>query len=412
MVKFAKYNKSGVPLLEEDSYPTWKSRMKFYLQSTDYKLWDIISGGYVVPTNIPIDEAGLKPFQLNLKAIDMLHGALDEKAFDMIDGLGTTKEIWDKLEQRYEGTNKSKELRLESLMEQLHQLKMRTDEDIRGYQDRVEALVNKIRSLGKKDDPADDWVAKRVLRTVIRKFEPKVSVLEEREDPPSAEQVFDILYHFETKLNQEDEPSTKEATFKSISKQDEASTSKQKGKTHFFSNLDDEELQNFLTQTLPQGSGKYKGKFPLKCFSCGKIGHYAKICPYAKNVENKNRNSSRKNGKFRNKSHKKSLLANDYDSSDESGDSSDNDSNSESDDESEPEKLMFMAMNSTKAPERIISEDEGDLTEQLTNYQNELGRISLKCKTLKEENKDLIRERRNFELQLEVSRRDNERLLQ
>ena len=47
--------------------------------------------------------------------------------------------------------------------------------------------------------------------------------------------------------------------------------------------------------------------------------------------------------------------------------------------------------------------------EQLTNYQNELGRISLKCRTLKEENKDL---RRNFELQLEASRRDNERLLQ
>ena len=104
----------------------------------------------------------------------------------MIDGLGTTKEIWEKLQQRYEGTNKSKELRLESLMEQLHQLKMRTDEDIRGYQDRVEALVRKIRSLGKKDDPADDWVAKRVLRTVTKKFEPKVYVLEEREDTPTS----------------------------------------------------------------------------------------------------------------------------------------------------------------------------------------------------------------------------------
>ena len=170
--------------------------------------------------------------------------------------LDRQKEICDKLEQRYEGTNKSKELRLESLTEQLHQIKMRTDEDIRGYQDRVETLVNKIRSLGKKDDPANDWVAKRVLRTVTRKFEPKVSVLEEQEDPPSAEQVFDILYHFETKLNQEDEPSAKVAAFKSISKQDEASTSKQKGKTHSCSNPDDEELQNFLARTLPRGSGK------------------------------------------------------------------------------------------------------------------------------------------------------------
>jgi len=111
--------------------------------------------------------------------------------------------------------------------------------------------------------------------------------------------------------------------------------------------------------------------------------------------------------KFRNKFREKNSLDKECDSSNKN-DFSDNDSNSES----EPEKLIFMAMNSTKAPESIISKDEGDLTKQLTNYQDELERISLKCKTLKEENKYLIRERRNFELQLEVSRRDNERLLQ
>ena len=110
----------------------------------------------------------------------------------------------------------------------------------------MEALVSKVRSLGKKEDVVDDWVAKRVLRTVTRKYEPKVFVLEEREDTPSSEQVFDILYHFESKLNQEDEPSAKEAAFKTISKHEEGSTSKQKGKTHSCNNSDDEELQNFL----------------------------------------------------------------------------------------------------------------------------------------------------------------------
>ena len=105
-------------------------------------------------------------------------------------------------------------------MEQLHLLKMRSDEDIRGYQDRVEVLVSKVRSLGKKEEVSNEWVAKRVLRTVTRKYEPKVFVLEEREDTPTSEQVFDILYHFESKLNQEDEPSAKEAAFKTISKHD------------------------------------------------------------------------------------------------------------------------------------------------------------------------------------------------
>ena len=91
MVKFAKFNKSGVPLLEEDSYPTWKRRMTNYLKSTDHDLWDIICQGYVVPPDKPTDAAGAKAFQLNLTAIDKLCGALDEKAFEMIDGLGTAK---------------------------------------------------------------------------------------------------------------------------------------------------------------------------------------------------------------------------------------------------------------------------------------------------------------------------------
>ena len=77
-------------------------------------------------------------------------------------------------------------------MEQLHQLKMRTDEDIRGYQDRVEALVSKIKGLG-KDGITDELVAKRVLRTATRKYEPKVSVLEESTKDLTSEYVFDTL---------------------------------------------------------------------------------------------------------------------------------------------------------------------------------------------------------------------------
>ena len=263
MEKFPKHNKNGLPLLDEDSYSTWKQRMTTYIQSTYYSLWTIIEHGHNVPQAVPTGADELKVYQQKIKAIGMLHVTFDEKVFDKVKDSKTTKEISDKLEQWYEGTSKSKELKLESLTEQLHQLKIRTYKDIRGYQDRVETLVSRIKGLGGVEVP-DDWLTKRILRTITRKFESKVYVLEESKEKLTSEYVFKTLYHHESRINQEDEPSAKEASFKTISKHEEGSPSKQKGKTHSYSDSDDEEIANFIRR-LPRGLGKYKGKLPLKC---------------------------------------------------------------------------------------------------------------------------------------------------
>jgi hypothetical protein len=45
------------------------------------------------------------------------------------------------------------------------------------------------------------------------------------------------------------------------------------------SNISDEEEGNFIKK-LKKGYGKYKWKLPLKCFNCGKIGHFASKFPY------------------------------------------------------------------------------------------------------------------------------------
>jgi hypothetical protein len=63
---------------------------------------------------------------------------------------------------------------------------------------------------------------------------------------------------------------------------------------------------------LKKGLGKYQGKLPFKCFNYSKICHFSSKCPHQK----KDRNFEDKNKyKFKKYSKKKSLCANNDDSS-------------------------------------------------------------------------------------------------
>ena len=67
----------------------------------------------------------------------------------------------------------------------------------------------------------------------------------------------------------QNEPSRKESTFK-VSKEPKKSETLFKNHSE---NSDDEEA--LFIKKLERGTGKYKGKIPLKCFNSGRIDHFA-----------------------------------------------------------------------------------------------------------------------------------------
>jgi hypothetical protein len=50
------------------------------------------------------------------------------------------------------------------------------------------------------------------------------------------------------------------------------------------SEISDEQETNFISK-LYKGYRKYKGKLPLKCFNCGKVGHFPSKYPYLKQLD-------------------------------------------------------------------------------------------------------------------------------
>ena len=173
---------------------------------------------------------------------------------------------------------------------------MNDDEDIAAFILRVDKLVNTIRGLGEEVD--ESIVVRKILRTLLERFNPNISALEERTDLNivTVDQLYGTLVSYEKRIEDED-TSRKEAAFKASSKQ-YAKNKSTKSKPAS-DDSDDEEIENFVRK-MKRGAGKYKSKLPLKCFSCEKIGHFTSKCHYAKNSDSDEYDNSKRYKKYNN----------------------------------------------------------------------------------------------------------------
>ena len=132
--------------------------------------------------------------------------------------------------------------KLKSLKVQYESLKMKDEENILEYFERVENLVNAIKGLGV--EVLDYELVEKILRTIPMVYKPKVSTLEYREnlEDLTMDELYGILIGFELILGIGKIPKG-EANFRVIKKK---KIQKQKPQTNHNEESDEEEEANFV----------------------------------------------------------------------------------------------------------------------------------------------------------------------
>jgi hypothetical protein len=148
------------------------------------------------------------------------------------------------------------------------------------------------------------------------------------------------------------------------------------------------EEANFV-KNLKRGIGKYKGKLPLKCFNCDRIGHFASKCPFNKHSDGEEE-SNIKTTEYK-KMYKKPLQRNSYK---KKSLFIKNNSKSSDIDESDESSDIRIFMSIENQNDELIEEEEGevDLEAELVSALSELKKVRGECKKFKREIESLDQE--------------------
>jgi hypothetical protein len=213
MMKSTNSYKNGIPQFDGHKYGFWSIRMNTCIQAQEFEMWKSIVYGYTVPTVPPTNDKAVKLGQNNSKATNALLNGLNETIFTNVSHCKSAKEIWDKLQNIYEGDTKVKEGKLQTCRGQFEQLKMKEDENIATYFSRVDETMNAIIGLG--EEVEESVIFQKVLRSLPMIFNPKISALQERSDLNSIimDKLHGIFIAYEMRTEKEN-PYVKEAAFK------------------------------------------------------------------------------------------------------------------------------------------------------------------------------------------------------
>ncbi|KAH0715204.1 hypothetical protein KY284_008109 [Solanum tuberosum] len=152
----------------------------------------------------------------DLKAKNYLFQAIERPILETILCKETSKDIWDSMKKKYQGTTRVKRAQLQALRRDFKTLQMKEGETVTSYCTRTMEISNKMRFNGLKLN--DVTIVEKILRSLSPKYDYVVCSIEESKDIDalSLDELQSSLLVHEQKMNRNsnfEEKALKASTF-------------------------------------------------------------------------------------------------------------------------------------------------------------------------------------------------------
>jgi hypothetical protein len=154
------------PVFYGEDYCMWSDKMRHHLASLHTSIWDIVEYGAQVPSvgdeGYNSDEvAQIRHF--NSQATTILIASLCQEEYNKVQGLKSTKEIWDVLKTVHEGDEVTKITKRETIEWELGRFVLNQGEEPQAMYNRLKTLVNQVRNLG-----STKWDDHEMFKVILR----------------------------------------------------------------------------------------------------------------------------------------------------------------------------------------------------------------------------------------------------
>ena len=170
------------PLFDGTNYAYWKVRIKVFLQPLGEKVWQAVEVSLIKPKKALVDwdEATIKVANFNSRALNGLFSGVTNEEFKKISFMEVAKEAWTILDTTYEGTKAVKTVKFQRLTSSFEEIRMEEDETFDEFYAKLKDIVNSTFNLG--ESIAESKIVRKILRSLPKRFHPKIIVIEEGKD--------------------------------------------------------------------------------------------------------------------------------------------------------------------------------------------------------------------------------------